>query len=141
MRCKQAFKKSISNACCPILRSSSATRPSDQRCFPLPGNTFPGASRNSRRQRCSTFGLTSTPRATSAIDTPCSSRRTAANLNSFVNCLRDNPIDSILHSMNFESKPDNGECAVSADRNGAVHERLNEGRDSAAADKTLVLQC
>src|SRR6185312_13178685 len=94
MRCKHPFKKSISSACWPIFLSSSAIRPSDQRCLPLPGNTLPGASRNSRRQRCSTFGLTSTPRATSAIDTPCSSRRTAANLNSFVNCLRDNPIDS-----------------------------------------------
>ena len=37
-------------------------------------------------------GSPPTPRATSAIDTPCSSRRTAASLNSFVNCLRDNPM-------------------------------------------------
>jgi hypothetical protein len=34
----------------------------------------------------------STPRAASAIETPCSNRLTAANLNSFVNCLCDNPI-------------------------------------------------
>jgi len=26
------------------------------------------------------------------MDTPCSSRRTAASLNSLVNCLRDNPM-------------------------------------------------
>jgi hypothetical protein len=26
------------------------------------------------------------------MDTPCSIRRTAASLNSFVNCLRDNPM-------------------------------------------------
>jgi hypothetical protein len=36
--------------------------------------------------------ITSDPRATSAIDTPCSNRPTAANLNSCVNCLRDNPM-------------------------------------------------
>jgi hypothetical protein len=48
MRCKHPFKKSISNACWPIFLSSSAIRPSDQRCFPLPGNTLPGACRNSR---------------------------------------------------------------------------------------------
>jgi len=56
------------------------------------GEDVPGPARNSRRHRCSTFGFTSNPRATSAIDTPCSSRRTAASLNSFVNCLRDNPM-------------------------------------------------
>jgi hypothetical protein len=92
MRCKQPFKKSISRTCCPIFRSSSGTRPSDQRCFPLPGKTLPGPARNSRRHRCRTFGFTSNPRATSAIDIPCSSRRTAASLNSCVNCLRDNPM-------------------------------------------------
>ena len=32
------------------------------------------------------------PRATSASDTPASNRRTAASLNSLVNCLRDNPM-------------------------------------------------
>jgi hypothetical protein len=47
--------------------------------------------RNSRRQRCSTLGFTSNARAASVIDTPCSSRRTTANLNSFVNFLRDDP--------------------------------------------------
>jgi hypothetical protein len=85
MRCKQPFKKSISRACWPISRSSSAIRPSDHRCFPLPGNALPGPSRNSRHQ-----------------ETPCSSCLTAASLNSFVNCLRDNPVTQILHSMNFE---------------------------------------
>src|SRR5262249_33175814 len=64
----------------------------DQRCFPLPGNALPGPCRNSRRQRCSTFGLTSNPRATSPMETPCSSRRTAASLNSLVNILLDNPM-------------------------------------------------
>src|SRR5215471_5349228 len=92
MRCKQPFKKSISRACWPTFRSNSAICPSDQRCFPLPGNALPGPCRNSRRQRCNTFGFTSNARATSAIETPCSSRRTAASLNSFVNCLRDNPM-------------------------------------------------
>src|SRR6266853_1055202 len=75
MRCKQPFKKSISKACWPTLRSNSAIRPSAQRCFPLPGNALPGPVRNSRRQRCSTFGLTSNARAASPMETPCSSRR------------------------------------------------------------------
>src|SRR5450755_2251482 len=92
MRCKHPFKKSISSACWPILRSRSAIRPSDQRCFPLPGNTLPGPWRNSRRQRCSTFGFTSKARATSPSDTPCSNRWTAASLNSLVNILLDNPM-------------------------------------------------
>src|SRR5260370_37035565 len=92
MRCKHPFKKSISRACWPILRSNSAMRPSAQRCFPLPGNALPGPVRNSRRQRCSTLGLTSNARAASPIETPCSSRRTAASLNSLVNNLRDNPM-------------------------------------------------
>src|SRR5271154_3820655 len=92
MRCKHPFKKSSSSACWPIFRSSSAIRPSDQRCFPLPGNTLPGPWRNSRRQRCSTFASTSNARATSPIETPCSSRRTAASLNSLVNVLLDNPM-------------------------------------------------
>ena len=70
------------SACWPILRSNSAIRPSDQRCFPLPGNTLPGPCRNSRRQRCSTLAFTSNARATSPMETPCSSRRTAASLNS-----------------------------------------------------------
>src|ERR1019366_3599047 len=74
------------------LRSSSATRPSDQRRCPWPGNALPGACRNSRRQRSNTLGLPSNPRATSASETPASSRRTAASLNSLVNCLRDNPM-------------------------------------------------
>ena len=92
MRCKHPFKKSISRACWPILRSSSAMRPSAQRCFPWPGNTLPGPWRNSRRQRCSTLGFTSNARATSPIETPRSSRCTAASLNSFVNILLDNPM-------------------------------------------------
>jgi len=74
------------------LHRAAAIRPSDQRCFPLPGNALPGPRRSSRRQRCSTFGFTSNARATSPRDTPCSSRRTAAGLNSFVNCLRDKPM-------------------------------------------------
>ncbi len=37
-------------------------------------------------------GFTSDARAASAIEIPCSSRRTAAGLHSFVNCLRDNPM-------------------------------------------------
>jgi hypothetical protein len=39
--------------------------------------------------RCSTFGLTSQARATSANEAPSSSRRTAASLNSLVKFLRD----------------------------------------------------
>src|ERR1039457_1270851 len=92
MRCKHPFKKSISRACWPILRSNSAMRPSAQRCLPWPGNTLPGPVRNSRRQRCSTLALTSNARAASPMETPCSSRRTAASLNSFVNILLDNPM-------------------------------------------------
>src|ERR1700747_170801 len=79
-------------ACWPILRSNSAIRPSDQRCFPLPGNTLPGPWRNSRRQRCSTLVFTSNARATSLMETPCSSRCTAASLNSLVNILLHNPM-------------------------------------------------
>ena len=98
MRCKHPFKKSISSVCWPIFRSNSAIRPSAQRRCPWPGKTLPGPCRNSRRQRCSTLGLTSNPRATSVIETPASSRRTAANLNSRVNCLRDNPMtQSSIH--------------------------------------------
>src|ERR1051326_8008279 len=70
MRCKHPFKKSISSACWPTLRSNSAIRPSDQRCFPLPGKALPGPWRNSRRQRCNTFALTSKARAASPIGTP-----------------------------------------------------------------------
>src|SRR4051794_4787381 len=66
-RCKHPFKKSISSACWPILRSSSAILPSDHRCVPLPGKAFPGPCRNSRRQRCRTLGLTSNARAASVI--------------------------------------------------------------------------
>jgi hypothetical protein len=47
-------------------------------------------------------------RAASAIETPCSNRRTAANLNSFVNCLRDNPITQFsvqwILSLNYLSQ-------------------------------------
>jgi hypothetical protein len=57
MCCKHPFKKSISSACWPTFRSNSAIPPSDQRGFPLPGNTLPGPCRNSRRQRCNTFGF------------------------------------------------------------------------------------
>jgi len=60
--------------------------------LPLPGNTLPGPWRNSRRQRCSTLAFTSNARATSPMETPCSSRRTAASLNSLVNILLDNPM-------------------------------------------------
>src|SRR5882724_8100534 len=92
MRCKLPFKKSISRVCWPILRSSSAMRPSAQRCLPCPGNTLPGPWRISRRQRCSTLGLTSNARATSPIELPRSSRCTAASLNSLVKILLDNPM-------------------------------------------------
>src|SRR5262245_7211547 len=101
MRCKHPFKKSISSACWPTLRSSSAIRPSDQRSFPLPGKALPGPWRNSRRQRCNTLGLTSNARAASPMDTPCSSLRTAASLNSFVNCLRDNPMTQFSIQWNL----------------------------------------
>src|SRR5271157_4893560 len=36
-RCKARFKKSISSACCPILRSSSATRSASDRLCPQEG--------------------------------------------------------------------------------------------------------
>src|SRR5271163_1971739 len=67
-------------------------RPSAQRCFPCPGNTLPGPCRISRRQRCNTFGFTSSARATSPIELPRSSRCTAASLNSLLNILLDNPM-------------------------------------------------
>src|SRR6202011_976139 len=92
MRCKHPFKKSISSACWPILRSSSAMRPSAQRCLPWPGNTLPGPWRTSRRQRCSTLGFNSSARAPSPMELPRSSRCTAASLNSLVNILLDNPM-------------------------------------------------
>jgi hypothetical protein len=41
MRCKHPFKKSISSACCPTLRSNSAMRPSDQRRCPWPETHCP----------------------------------------------------------------------------------------------------
>jgi hypothetical protein len=53
--------------------------------------------RNSRRQRCSTFGFTSQARATSASEAPNSNRRMASSLNSFVNFRRDNPMAQFLH--------------------------------------------
>jgi hypothetical protein len=43
-------------------------------------------------QRCSTFGFTSSARATSPSDTPCSNRWTAASLNSLLKILLDNPM-------------------------------------------------
>src|SRR5262249_43545902 len=70
---------------------------------PWPGNALPGPWRNSLRQRRSTLQLTSNARATSAIEIPCSSRWIAANLNSRVNRLRDNPMTHFLHSMDFVS--------------------------------------
>ena len=82
------FKKSISSTCWPILRSNSAMRPSDYRCFPFPRNTLPGAWRN--RQRRGTLGFTSKHRYLAQRD-PCSSRWTTASLNSLVNVLLDNP--------------------------------------------------
>jgi hypothetical protein len=60
MRCKHPFKKSISRVCCPILRSNSAMRPSDQRRCPWPGNAFPGPCRNSLRVGDLSQPLTST---------------------------------------------------------------------------------
>src|SRR6516225_3150988 len=88
--CKQPFKKSISTACWPTFRSNWATLPSSQRRFPRPGKALPGPWRNSLRQRCNRFGLTSNARATSAIDAPASHRCKAASFNSFVNFRRDN---------------------------------------------------
>jgi hypothetical protein len=35
------------------------------------------------------------------FDTPCSNRRTAANLNSFVDCLRDNPMTQFSIQWNL----------------------------------------
>ena len=103
MRCKHPFKKSISSACWPTFRSSSATRPSDQRCFPLPGNALPGPWRNSRRQRCSTFGFTSNARATSADRYPLFQPPHGGQLELFGELPSRQSHDSILHSMNFES--------------------------------------
>src|SRR5262249_30520441 len=87
--CKARFKKSISMACWPTLRSSSATRLSSARLLPTPLNACSPCSCNSRRQRCSSLGFTSNARATSAMLCPLSRRRTAVCLNSFVNFLRD----------------------------------------------------
>jgi hypothetical protein len=53
------------------------------------------------RQRCSTLGFTSSARAASPIETPASSRLTAASLNSFVNCLRDNPMTQFSIQCKF----------------------------------------
>jgi|HubBroStandDraft_5_1064220.scaffolds.fasta_scaffold193365_2 hypothetical protein len=55
----------------------------------LAANALTPWSRNSRFQRCNTFGFTSHARATSPTEAPSSSRLTAASLNSFVNCLRN----------------------------------------------------
>jgi hypothetical protein len=87
IRCKHPFKKSISRACWPTLRSNCATFVSSQRRFPSPGNAFPGPSRNSFRQRCSRFALTSNARATSATLAPASNRCNAAIFTSFENFL------------------------------------------------------
>jgi hypothetical protein len=103
MRRKQFFKKSISSVCWPIFRSSCAFSFSSHRRLPAPGNEFPGASRNSCRQRCNKLGFTSNARATSATEEPDSSRCTAASFISRVNFLRDNPMSQNLHSMIFDS--------------------------------------
>jgi len=52
---------------------------------------------------CNTLGFTSNARAASPIDTPYSSRGTAASLNSLVNCLRDNPMTQFSIQMKNES--------------------------------------
>src|SRR5690349_4841295 len=44
MRCKHRFKKSISNACCPIFRSNSATRFSSALFLSSPGKACSGDS-------------------------------------------------------------------------------------------------
>src|SRR5215471_11554312 len=93
MRCKHPFKKSISTACCPTLRSSCATFVSSHRRFPTPGNAFAGPWRNSFRQRCSTFGLTSNARATSATEDPASNCWIAANFSSRVKLRRVKPMN------------------------------------------------
>lgn len=71
-----------------IFRSNSAIRPSGQSGVPSPEKTLPGPCRNSRSQRRKTLGLASNARAASPIETPCSRRRMAANLNPLMKCLR-----------------------------------------------------
>jgi hypothetical protein len=79
----------------PAGRSYVPTRPSchptiaPARCREMRCPAPDGAHAASDAKR---WGLTSSPRATSANDTPASSRPTAASLNSLVNCLRDNPM-------------------------------------------------
>ena len=68
------------NADIPFSRSETLALPQTLKAVSTP-------SRISRRHRCSRFGPISQARATSATDAPLSSRRTAPNLNSFVNFL------------------------------------------------------
>src|ERR1019366_3763286 len=79
-----------------------------------------GPWRISRRQRCSTFGFTSSARATSPIELPRSSRCTAASLNSLVNILLDNPMTQFsfgwILSLNWLCQ-----------KWGQVHNRVNDG--------------
>ena len=69
----------------------------------VPGNPLPGPCRTSRRQRSNTLGLTSNSPATSTGSPPASSLRTAASLNSLVNCRRENPMPHFSLLLDFES--------------------------------------
>src|SRR3974390_3077882 len=60
-RCKARFKKSISSACCPILRSSSPTRSPSGRMCPEPKNPPAPTSPFSGSHRKSPPGVTSHP--------------------------------------------------------------------------------
>src|SRR5215470_16694897 len=87
IRPKTFFKKSISIVIWPILRSSSASRPSD--LLPSPGNARLGSRSNSFFHRRRTFSCNSFSRATRANDFPDCTSLIASSLNSRVNCLRD----------------------------------------------------
>src|SRR5713101_979740 len=87
--CKALFKKSISIACRPTFRSSSAIRLSSARFTPAPRKACAPCSSSSLRQRCRSVALTSNARATSPADWPDCNRRIAFSLNSLVNVLRD----------------------------------------------------
>jgi len=86
-----------------LLRHDAADRFEVESAGTKPGIVRPEAiaviRRRNRAKRSSLF-LDALKATRQKIDLQ---RLLAANLNSFVNCLRDNPIDSILHSMNFES--------------------------------------
>src|ERR1019366_1829753 len=101
--CKARFKKSISNTCCPILRSNSAIRVSSARFWPTPGNARSPNLSTSRLQRYSSWRLTSRLRATKPAGSPARNRCTASNLNSLVNFLRD--LIQFSLSLHFRAYP------------------------------------